>query len=73
MPTTPLFQGRVDRLIGWARLILAAGSIIAVSVDPLQPAGNADLTYGVLAGYGALALIALVCGRCCTIRAGTAC
>jgi hypothetical protein len=63
MPAKRLFRARAERLIGWARLVLAAGSILAVSLDPLQPAGSSNLTFGVLAGYLAVALIALPLGR----------
>lgn len=60
MPTTGLFRARAERPIAYARLILAAGSIVAVSLDPLQAGRASFATYGVLAGYLGASTAALV-------------
>jgi signal transduction histidine kinase len=63
MPRTRLFRGRADRVIGWARVILAAGSTAAVSLNPALSGRTAGLTFGILGFYCALAAISLPVGR----------
>src|SRR5437868_13489141 len=62
MPRTLLFRGRADRVIGWARIILAASSIAAVSLDPLLSGSRSTLATGVVGTYFLFAVIALPLG-----------
>ena len=62
MPRTLLFRGRADRVIGWARIILAASSIAAVSLDPLLSGSRSTLTTGIVGTYFLFAVIALPLG-----------
>lgn len=52
-----------DRLISWARAILAGFALVAIYLDPSQPAYNAPIAYVVMLIYflyaGALALLPL--------------
>ena len=49
---------RSERLIAGGRVVLAAVALLAVWVDPAQPARHAAVTYGALAGYLGYALVA---------------
>jgi signal transduction histidine kinase len=60
MPTIPLFPERTDRLIGWARLIVALGALAAELLDPPGAGAAAAAIYLVLLGYLAAALAALL-------------
>jgi signal transduction histidine kinase len=51
---------RVERLIAIARLILAGVSLVAIRLDPSEPARYATFAYGLLAIYVAYAAVALL-------------
>ena len=73
MPRTLLFRGRADRVIGWARIILAASSIAAVSLDPLLSGSRSTLTTGIVGTYFLFAVIArILSGVGFATRVGTA-
>ncbi|HVR31032.1 MAG TPA: sensor histidine kinase [Thermoanaerobaculia bacterium] len=56
--------GRGERLITWSRVALAAFSLLAVWLDPAEPARYARIAYTLLAAYVAYALvIALIFAR----------
>lgn len=44
-------QSRTERLIASGRVVLAASSLIAIWLDPLQPAQYAEETYGLMVAY----------------------
>jgi signal transduction histidine kinase len=50
----------VERTIGKLRVALAASGLIAMTVDPTQPALYAPIAYGILAGYVVLAVLLLL-------------
>ncbi len=50
---------RIDRIIASGRAVLAIVGLIAVWVDPSQPAKFQDFTYTLMAGYTAFALLIL--------------
>src|SRR6476661_7272616 len=60
MPERRLFQNRADRLIGWARVIVAAGSGAALCFDPPAARTTASALAG---GYLAIAAAALPLAR----------
>jgi signal transduction histidine kinase len=45
------FQSRVDRVIATARVVLAVVGLLAIWLDPAQPAKHADETYMLMAAY----------------------
>lgn len=49
-----------DRLIAVGRLVLAAASLLAIYVDPLQPSRAQALAYGILVGYVLFAILVLL-------------
>lgn len=58
-------RARTERLIAVGRTILAAGSLLALWLDPLEPIKHAHIAYGLLAAYLAysLAVWAVALGR----------
>jgi signal transduction histidine kinase len=63
MPRTRLFRARADRVIGWARLILAAASIAALSLDPGLSERRSYVASVIFGCYVALAAVSLPFGR----------
>ena len=53
-------QTRPERLVAFGRLVLAASSLLAIWLDPAEPAKYAALTYALLAGYLTYALLLMV-------------
>jgi signal transduction histidine kinase len=51
---------RSERLVALGRLVLAASSLLAIWLDPAEPAKYAGLTYSLLAGYLAYALLLMI-------------
>ncbi len=51
---------RRERLIGVGRIVLAASSLLAVFLDPSEPAKYADIAYGLLVAYLAYAAVVAV-------------
>ena len=58
---------RAEVLISFCRLILAIASLIAIYVDPFEPARNPELCYSLLVGYSLYSAVLLVI----TSRGGT--
>ncbi|HSA82247.1 MAG TPA: histidine kinase [Geminicoccaceae bacterium] len=50
-------QTRSERLVAVGRLVLAASSLVAIWLDPAEPAKYAHATYALLAGYLVYALL----------------
>lgn len=50
-------QGNAERLIATGRVVLGVFSLLAISLDPSNPDKYAKLTYGLLVGYVAYAVI----------------
>jgi signal transduction histidine kinase len=68
-------QGLAERQIAGGRVVLAAFSLLAIGLDPSNPAGHAKLTYHWLIAYTVYALfVALVVwhSRVCLVRLGFA-
>jgi signal transduction histidine kinase len=64
MPVADLTRASTERVIAMARLTLAAFSLLAVWLDPTQPARYERLVYSLLAAYAVYALVlALRVGR----------
>jgi signal transduction histidine kinase len=55
-PVEQLFRFRIDRLIVTARALLAAFGLVAIWLDPSQPAYHATATYTVLAVYASFSI-----------------
>lgn len=51
------FEGRTERLIAVGRVVLASFSLLAIWLDPLEPAKYAGLAYLLLAAYVFYALV----------------
>src|SRR2546426_5008927 len=49
-------QGRAERVLSAGRVILATFSLLAIWLDPSEPAKYARITYSLLAGYVIYAL-----------------
>lgn len=60
MTTEWLPQRRAERLIATSRLVLAIAALLAIWLDPLEPARYVAETYGLLIAYAAYALILAV-------------
>jgi signal transduction histidine kinase len=56
MPQSTMLTSRVERLVAGGRVVLASFSLLAIYLDPAEPAKFADLTYGVLALYVAFSI-----------------
>lgn len=54
------FEGRAERLIAAGRVVLASFSLLAIWLDPSEPAKYAALAYSILAAYVLYALIVLL-------------
>src|SRR5262245_47135169 len=50
------FSGRTERLIAVGRVVLASFSLLAIWLDPSEPAKYATLAYSLLVGYVVYAL-----------------
>ena len=50
---------RLERLIGIGRTVLAVFSLLAIWLDPSEPANHVAATYALLAGYVAYAIVVL--------------
>lgn len=50
-------QNRTERLVAGGRVVLAVTSLVAVWLDPTEPARNPELVYGLLAAYVAYSLL----------------
>lgn len=48
---------RVERLVAGARLVLAASALVAIFLDPAEPARFAGISYAILLAYTAYALV----------------
>jgi signal transduction histidine kinase len=53
-------QIRSERLIAVGRVVLAASSLLAIWLDPSEPARYAETTYSLLAGYLVYALLLII-------------
>ena len=62
MPHHPPPVARAERFIGAARVVLAAGSLVAIWLDPSSPAKYVAITYALLSAYVvyAVGLLALL-------------
>lgn len=62
---------RQERLIGAGRVVLAASSLLAVWLDPSEPANHAQIAYGLLVAYLVYAaLVALAVARAQAVPSG---
>lgn len=52
--------GRLEYVLAIARTFLAVTGFIAISLDPTEPAGLAQVSYTVLAGYALYSIVVLV-------------
>ncbi|HVS03357.1 MAG TPA: histidine kinase [Thermoanaerobaculia bacterium] len=68
MAQSPSSQARSERLIAAGRVVLAASSLLAVWIDPSEPAKHAQTAYGLLVAYlGYSVVVALLVGRAGTL------
>jgi signal transduction histidine kinase len=56
-PMVDASRTRADRIVAIGRAALAAAALFAIWLDPAQPTRHKELTYALLAGYTAYALI----------------
>jgi signal transduction histidine kinase len=52
-------QHRAERFVASARLVFTLCGLLAITIDPSEPARNAPLVYGLVGGYAVYSLIAL--------------
>src|SRR5215211_4122187 len=56
-PMVDASRTRADRIIALGRVALAGAALFAIWLDPAQPTRHQELTYALLAGYTAYALV----------------